>query len=204
MSNYNKGLSFGKTTPVVMNLLIINGLVFLAQNIFDGENRVLTSWLALWPWNSGLFRPWQLITHMFTHGGIGHILFNMFALWSFGSWLERDWGAKKFLFFYFTCGVAAALAQMFLTSSPAVGASGAIMGCLGAFAWLYPNSELFMFPIPFPVKAKYAIAVIAAIDIFGGVYPTGDNIAHFAHLGGLIMGIILVIYFKKNQQSRWQ
>lgn len=194
--------SFGKTTPVVMNLLIINGLVFLAQNFFDGQEATVTSFMALWPWNSGFFEPWQLVTHMFAHGGIGHILFNMFALWSFGSWLERIWGPKKFLFFYFACGLAAAAAQMFLSTSPAIGASGAIMGLLAAFGYLFPNQQLFMFPIPFPVKAKYAIAVIAAIDIFGGVYPTGDNIAHFAHLGGLVMGFALVLYW--NQQKKKQ
>lgn len=197
----NYGSSLGRTTPVVLNLLIINGLVFLAQNIFDGAEGNLTSWLALYPYNSGYFRFWQLITHMFAHGGIGHILFNMFALWSFGVMLERVWGAKKFLFFYFACGLAAAIAQMFLSSAPAIGASGAIMGVLGGFAYLFPNTTLFMFPIPFPVKAKYAIAVIAAIDIFGGVYTTGDNIAHFAHLGGLIMGFLLVLYWNRNDKK---
>lgn len=198
----NYGSSFGRTTPAVLNLLIINGLVFLAQNIFDGQDGNLTNWLALYPWSSGYFKFYQLITHMFAHGGIGHILFNMFALWSFGIMLERVWGAKKFLFFYFACGLAAALAQMFLSNSPAIGASGAIMGVLAAFAYLYPNLTLFMFPIPFPVKAKYAIIVIAAIDIFGGISPSSDNIAHFAHLGGLVMGFLLVFYWKRTGKER--
>ncbi len=197
----NYGNSFARTTPAVLNLLILNGLVFLAQNIFDRQGFNLTGFLALYPIESGLFEPWQLITHMFTHGGWGHILFNMFALWSFGSWLERIWGPKKFLFFYFVCGLAAAAAHLFLTHEAAIGASGAIMGLLGAFAYLFPNQQLFMFPIPFPVKAKYAIAVIAAIDIFGGVYPTGDNIAHFAHLGGLLAGFALVIYWNKTNKK---
>jgi membrane associated rhomboid family serine protease len=195
------GSSSGKTTPAVLNLLIINGLVFLAQNFFDSETFSLTGFLALYPIKSGLFEPWQLITHMFTHGGWAHILFNMFALWSFGSWIERIWGPKKFLFFYFVCGLVAAAAQLLFSDSPAIGASGAIMGLLGAFAYLFPNQQLFMFPIPFPVKAKYAIAVIAAIDIFGGVYPTGDDIAHFAHLGGLIAGFALVIYWNKTNKK---
>ncbi len=142
----NLGSSFGRTTPAVLNLLIINGLVFLAQNIFDGPEGKLTNFLALYPYNSGYFHFWQLITHMFAHGGIGHILFNMFALWSFGIMLERVWGAKKFLFFYFACGLVAAFAQMFLSNSPAIGASGAIMGVLGGFAYLFPNTTLFMFP----------------------------------------------------------
>ncbi len=202
MANNQYGNSFSRTTPVVLNLLIINALVFFAQYMFDKGDSQLTRILALYPYNSGAFKFYQLITHMFTHGGIGHILFNMFALWMFGSMLERIWGAKKFLFFYISCGLAAALAQMFLTNSPAVGASGAIMGLLAAFAYLFPNTELFMFPIPFPVKAKYAIALFAAYDLFGGLNPGMDNIAHFAHLGGLVMGFIIVLYWnKKNKQT---
>ncbi len=200
MAYNNYGNSFQKTTPIVLNLVILNAVVYLIQRLFDGPDEAVTTWLALWPINSGMFKPYQIITHMFTHGGFGHILFNMFALWSFGSWLERVWGPKKFLFFYIVCGLAAAVAQLFLSNSPAVGASGAIMGLFAAFAYLFPNTELFMFPIPFPVKAKYAIAVMACIDLFGGVYPAGSNIAHFAHLGGLVMGFILVIYWNKTNK----
>jgi membrane associated rhomboid family serine protease len=115
--------------------------------------------------------------------------------------LERVWGPKKFLIFYFACGLAAGIAQLFLSNAPAVGASGAIMGLLAAFAYLFPNTQLFMFPFPFPVKAKYAIAIMAAIDLFGGVYSTGSNIAHFAHLGGLVMGFILVIFWNKTNKK---
>ena len=201
MSFNSTGNSFQRTTPVVLNLIIINALIFLAQSLFDGEDAKITSWLALWPVNSGFFKLHQLITHMFSHGGIGHILFNMFALWSFGSWLERIWGGKKFLFFYMACGLAAAVAQLFLSNAPAVGASGAIMGLFAAFAYLFPNTELFMFPIPFPIKAKYAVAGMAAIDLFGGVYPAGSNIAHFAHLGGVLMGFILVLYWNKTNKQ---
>lgn len=201
MSFNSTGNSFQRTTPVVLNLIIINALIFLAQSLFDGEDAKITSWLALWPVNSGFFKLHQLITHMFAHGGIGHILFNMFALWSFGSWLERIWGGKKFLFFYMACGLAAAVAQLFLSNAPAVGASGAIMGLFAAFAYLFPNTELFMFPIPFPIKAKYAVAGMAAIDLFGGVYPAGSNIAHFAHLGGVLMGFILVLYWNKTNKQ---
>lgn len=187
-----------RLTPVVKNLLIINVLVFIAQMMFDGPGQKLTYILALWPWQSGNFQPWQVITHMFTHGGFGHILFNMFALWSFGTILEQRWGAKNFIIFYLACGLAAALAQMLISPAPAVGASGAIMGLLAAFAYRFPNLTLFMFPIPFPIKAKWAIAIIAAIDLFGGVAPTGDNIAHFAHLGGLLMGFALVMFRKQT------
>jgi len=108
---------------------------------------------------------------------------------------------KKFLIFYLVCGLAAGVAHLFLSNSAAVGASGAIMGLLGAYAYLFPNTQLIIFPIPFPVKAKWAIIGIAAIDLFGGVYPTGSNIAHFAHLGGLVAGLILVIVWNKSNKK---
>lgn len=178
-----------RLTPVVKNLLIINVLVFLATMLFPN----LLNSLALFPVGSGRFQVYQVLTHMFAHAGFAHILFNMFALWSFGTILEERWGSRTFLIFYLLCGLGAAVAHMFLTNNPAVGASGAIMGLLGAFAFRFPNLTLFMFPIPFPVKAKYAIIFIALLDLFGGFSPTGDQIAHFAHLGGLVMGLILVL-----------
>ncbi len=200
---YNEyGNRFQRTTPVVLNLIILNALVYLVQRMFDTETFKVTNLLALLPLNAG-FKPYQLVTHMFAHSpfSIAHILFNMFALWSFGSWLERAWGPKRFLIFYLACGLAAGVAQLFLSNGAAVGASGAIMGLFAAFAYLFPNTELLMFPIPFPVKAKWAVAVMAAIDLFGGVQPAGSNIAHFAHLGGLVMGFILVIYWNKTNKK---
>ncbi len=201
MAFNNFGNRFQKSSPVVLNLIIINVLVFFVQKLFDGEEGKITSVLALWPYQSEFFKPYQLVSHMFTHGSFPHILFNMFALWSFGSLLEKVWGPKKFLIFYLVCGLAAAVAQLFLSDAPAIGASGAVMGLLGAYAYLFPNTELLIFPIPFPIKAKWAIAGIAAIDIFGGVYPTGSQIAHFAHLGGLITGLILVIIWNKGNKK---
>lgn len=201
MAFNNYGNSFQKTSPVTLNLIIINALVFVVQMLFDGQEAKVTGLLALWPYESGFFKPYQLVSHMFSHGGFGHILFNMFALWSFGSLLERVWGPKKFLIFYLACGLAAAVANMFLSNDPAVGASGAIMGLFGAYGYLFPNTQLFIFPIPFPIKAKWAIAGMAAIDLFGGVYPTGSQIAHFAHLGGLAMGLILVIIWNKGNKK---
>ena len=192
---------FQNTTPVVLNLIIINVLVFFSQLLFDGPDEKVTRMLALWPLKSGFFEPYQLVTHMFTHGGFGHILFNMFALWSFGTTLERVWGPKKFFIFYFVCGLAAGLAQLFLSDAPAVGASGAIMGILAGFVYLFPNIELLIFPIPFPVKAKYAIGGFALMDIFGVFNPGGSNIAHIAHLGGLLMGFILVIIWNKTNKK---
>ncbi|HXL55337.1 MAG TPA: rhomboid family intramembrane serine protease, partial [Chitinophagaceae bacterium] len=143
-----------------------------------------------------------LVTHMFAHSPaiFFHILFNMYALWMFGSVLERVWGPKRFLVFYMICGLAAGVAQMMLVKEgAAVGASGAIMGLLAAFAYLFPNTKFFILPFPFPVKAKYMVAALAAIDLFGGFHPgNADNVAHFAHLGGMVMGFILVLFWNKT------
>src|SRR5688572_7452045 len=144
------GSSMQKTTPVVLNLIIINAIVFVAQLVLD-KTMPFTNMIALYAYNSPLFEPYQLVTHMFAHGGFFHILFNMYALWMFGSVLERLWGPKRFLIFYFVCGLAAAVAQMFTIGElgiPTVGASGAIMGLLAAFAYLFPNTEFYILPFP--------------------------------------------------------
>ncbi|MGH2563130.1 MAG: rhomboid family intramembrane serine protease [Ginsengibacter sp.] len=199
---YNNYRPSQRIPPVVLNLIIINAIVFVAQLVFD-STLGLTNILALYPYNSGLFKPYQLVTHMFAHGGFLHILFNMYALWIFGAVLERMWGPKKFLIFYLVCGLAAGLTQMFfVTNAPAIGASGAIMGLLAAFAYTFPNTEFFIIPFPFPIKAKYMAAIFAAFDIFGG-FAGGDDIAHFAHLGGLVMGLILVIIWNKTDKKRF-
>ena len=198
-----------RITPVVLNLIIINVLVWIAQ-LFCDRTFGLTDMIALFPLDSGLFKPYQLVTHMFAHasydqfGGIVffHILFNMYALWMFGTALERVWGSKKFLIFYLSCGLAAGVAQLLLAHNPAVGASGAIMGLLAGFAYLFPNTEFFILPLPFPIKAKFMVIIYAAIDLFGGVHPgKTDDIAHFAHLGGLVMGFILVIIWNKTNRK---
>ena len=207
MSFNNPGNRLKQTTPVVLNLIIINALVYLLQFLFDGNGaeylyqQKITGKIALYPLGTSEFEPYQLITHMFAHGGFFHLFFNMFVLWMFGTMLERVWGAKRFLIFYFACGLAAAAAHLLLEDVAAVGASGAIMGLFGAFAFLFPNTELIIFPIPVPVKAKYAVAIMAAFDLFGGVSSAGDNIAHFAHLGGLAMGLLLVFYWKKSNNT---
>ncbi len=203
MAQYGNAMQ--RTTPVVLNLIIINALVYVAQMILD-KTMDFTSMIALYSYQSEFFRPYQLVTHMFAHdpSSIFHILFNMYALWMFGSVLERVWGPKRFLIFYLVCGLAAGVAQM-VTMSPmglAVGASGAIMGLLAAFAYLFPNTQFYILPFPFPIKAKYMVAIYAAIDLFGGLHPGGaDNIAHFAHLGGMVMGFILVIIWNKTNKK---
>ncbi len=202
MGYNNYGNRFQRTTPIVLNLIIINALVFATQMLLDGPDEKISRVLALWPYNSGLFKPYQLVSHMFAHGGFLHILLNMYALWMFGSVLEKVWGPKRFLIFYLVCGLAAGASQLFLANEPAVGASGAIMGLLAAFAYLFPNTQFYIIPIPFPIKAKYIVALYAAYDLFGGFHPGGaDNIAHFAHLGGLVMGFILVIIWNKTNKK---
>ena len=202
MSFNNYGNRFQRTTPIVLNLIIINGLVFLAQTFLD-KSIDLTNTLALYPYGSGQFKPYQLVTHMFAHANFMHILFNMYGLWMFGTVLERSWGPKRFLIFYFACGLAAGLSQaLFVHNSAAIGASGAIMGLLAAFGYLFPNTQFFILPFPFPIKAKYLVAIVAALDLFGGFTPgAADNIAHFAHLGGLVMGLVLVIIWNKTNKK---
>lgn len=207
MAFNNYGNRFQQTTPVVLNLIIINVLVYLIQAFFDGPetgnllDQQITSKIALFPYNTPYFKPYQLVTHMFAHGGFFHLFFNMFVLWMFGSMLERVWGPKRFFIFYFACGLAAGVAHLLLQNAPAVGASGAIMGLFAAFAYLFPNTQLIIFPFPVPVKAKYAVAIMAAFDLFGGVNSAGSNIAHFAHLGGLAMGFILVLIWNKTNKK---
>lgn len=190
--------------PVVINIIIINVLVFLAQMAFDGQTGWLTNRLALWHPRTGNFRFYELLTHMFTHAGWAHLLFNMYALWLFGSMLERNWGGVKFLIFYLACGLGAAVAQLYVVPSPvpAVGASGAVMGLLAAFAYTYPNVQFFIIPFPFAIKAKWIVVAYAAIDLFGGI-SGGDGIAHFAHLGGLATGFLLMIFWISKKKRRY-
>lgn len=257
-------------TPTVKQLLIINIMVFIGAYFIPNLNGMF----ALFNIEDSHFRIWQLITHMFMHANPMHILFNMFALVSFGSMLEHFWGPRKFLFFYISCGLGAALMQLginyleiqhflgeasSLNLSPGtikeifdantdadiksilqsagklnllneqnssalinavntshgsmVGASGAIYGLLVAFAFMFPTAELAMLFIPIPIKAKYFVPGIITVDLILGIYGSslfGDNssgggIAHFAHIGGAIIGFIMMWYWKKNQfnNRRW-
>ena len=242
--------------PVIKNLLIINALVFLAQNTVGKSYFNMDDIFALHTWQSPLFEPWQFITHLFMHGGFDHIFFNMFSLWMFGSVLENLWGPKRFLTFYFICGLGAALCHMivlffenqsmisaFYTINPnaedyllnaqhfidkyiptpqtvpiniqtakeivdvrlneaTLGASGAVFGCLVAFGYLFPNTTLMIFPIPIPIKAKWFVLFYAAYELYSAVRNSaGDNVAHFAHLGGALVGFLLVYFWNKNNRK---
>jgi membrane associated rhomboid family serine protease len=223
------GNRFQQTTPIVLNLIIINVLVYFAQVVTGGNQEPNTAGdlFALHHYKSTYFQPYQIVTHMFMHGGFFHLLFNMFALWMFGTHVERVWGPKRFLIFYFICGLGSAFFQMgsyahdfwqidhnvlspevydqyqaILRSSYTVGASGAIMGILAAFGYLFPNTEMIIIPIPVPIKAKWAISGMIALDVFGGVVKVqGDNIAHFAHLGGAVIGFLLVFFWNKTNKK---
>lgn len=217
---------FQSIPPVIKNLAIANALVFIAELTF-GEP--LINVLALHYYQSEEFGIWQFFTHMFTHGSITHILFNMLALWMFGATLEDIWGGKRFLIFYLLCGLGAAvvllgaytielnifmhrfsnnqmpyeeflLRKEMIIQSTAVGASGAVNGVMVAFAYLFPNSLVYLY-FAIPVKVKYVVIAYFLIDLFGGINPRfGDNVAHFAHVGGAIVGLILVITMNKNNR----
>jgi membrane associated rhomboid family serine protease len=225
MGFFDSGNSFQKTSPAVLNLIIANVLVFIAQYVFGESNA--SDLFALHHYKADIFKPHQVITHMFMHGSILHLLFNMYGLFMFGAIIEKIWGAKRFLLFYFACGLGAAIIQLAfyayefreidkarlnleeiliyqktLSAYATVGASGAIMGVVVAFGYLFPNTEMMIMPIPIPVKAKWLVMVIVAIDLFSGIANRpGDNVAHFAHLGGAITGFILVLYWNKTNKK---
>jgi membrane associated rhomboid family serine protease len=195
--------------PIVKNLIILNVLAWIAQLSLDSQYNI--TWKgALWPVNSPNFEPYQVFTNMFLHAPsfqmIFHILFNMFALFMFGRVLENVWGPKRFLFFYLACGVGAAAAHLLMQYfmggfAPAVGASGAVMGVMVAFGYLFPNTELMIVPIPVPVKAKWVVIGYVLLDLFGGFGKVaGDDIAHFAHLGGALTGFIIVLIWNKTNR----
>ena len=195
--------------PIVKNLIIINVLVWIAQLSLDSQYQ-LTVKGALWPVSTPFFKPYQIFTSMFLHAPsfdmFFHILFNMFALFMFGRVLENVWGAKRFLFFYLICGIGASATHLIMQQVmggfvPAVGASGAIMGIMVAFGYLFPNTEMMIVPIPVPVKAKWVVIGYVLLDLFGGFGKiAGDNIAHFAHLGGAITGFIIVLIWNKTNR----
>ena len=201
-----------RMTPVVKNLLIINVLVFLAQQAVP---QITSQFVGHYPLGGG-FEPWQVISHMFMHGGVGHLFFNMFALVVFGSALERVWGSKRFLQFYLLCGIGAFLifeatvgyslynliGQVSIEhpTGLVIGASGAVYGLLLGFGMLFPNTELMLLFPPIPIKAKYFVILYGLLELSMAMSNNqGDNVAHVAHLGGMVIGYILI---KKWQNSR--
>ena len=205
----------------VKNIIIINVLVMVMMAL--NETFMLEKFALFYP-TSPFFHWWQPVTHLFLHGGFAHLFFNMYALFIFGSVLERVWGVKKFLLFYFVTGIGAAAVHIGvqwiqmqalmnsagegsiaaiqaihnLKMTPTVGASGAIYGVLMGYAMLYPDSVLTLIFPPISLKAKWFVLIFAAIELALGIFGTRAGIAHFAHLGGLIFGFILIMYWKKR------
>jgi len=200
----------GKLTDAIKHLIIINVLFYVVTFFIPSMTEKMMEWFALFYPTSDYFQPWQFVTHMFMHGGLMHIIFNMYALWAFGSPLEQLWGKNKFFFFYFSAGLGAALvytlANYYMQSydAIAVGASGAVYGVLVAFAFNFPNAKLALIFFPVPIAAKYFIPIIVIGDLFFGFtrYSVG-NIAHFAHIGGALIGFLIMLYWKNNQFKRW-
>ena len=194
-----------KFPPVVKNLFIANVIVLLAQFVFEQQELMfLNIYGALWPIQSGLFKIWQLITHMFMHAGLEHLIFNMIGLWVFGRFLENFWGPKRFLEFYLICGIAAGAAHLAIEDVPAIGASGAVMGILVGFAYLFPNTSMMLLFFPVPIKAKYLALGMVAVDLFGGLSPQpGDRVGHWAHLGGAAAGFLLVLFWNKRNRKNF-
>jgi membrane associated rhomboid family serine protease len=213
----------GSMPPVVKNLLLVNILMYVITMItgnFMYEN------FALFYFKSPFFRPFQLVTHMFMHGGFTHIFFNMYTLFIFGSVLERVWGSQKFLLYYFVTGIGAALLHLgvmylqlqgyiadiqdgnlyaqaniqALMTTPTVGASGAIYGLLLAYGMLFPNNIMQLIFPPVALKAKWFVLIFGALELLLGLSGRGSDVAHFAHLGGMIFGFFLILYWKKNNR----
>src|SRR5574344_729084 len=201
--------------PVTKNLIIINVLMFIATLI---NQDFMVSTFALFYPKSPFFRPWQIITHMFMHGGFWHIFFNMYSLLIFGMVVERAIGSKKFLIFYFVTGLGAVAlhtgvewleAQIFMANeqvmayhnllmTPTLGASGAIYGVLIGYAMVYPQSRLTLLFPPVTLTAKWMVIIFAAIELFTGITGTADGVAHFAHLGGMLFGWLLIRMWRRQ------
>jgi membrane associated rhomboid family serine protease len=180
------------------NLIIANVLAFLLQEVLgDG----FTTLFALWPVASGFFMPWQVATYAFLHGGLMHLAFNMYGLWMFGSELERIWGARRMAVFYGASVLAAAAAELAVSAvignpSPTVGASGGLFGLLIGFAMLFPQRRIVLLIPPIPMPAWVFVALYGALELFLGVTGTASGVAHFAHLGGLLGGWLVIRYWR--------
>lgn len=246
--NFYYSNNFSSTPPVVKNLLIINALFYFGTFLLYQQGIDLVDYLGLHYWKSEQFKPHQLITYLFMHGSLSHILLNMFAVWMFGKVLENVWGQKKFLIFYMVTGIGAGITHLAIThfrlmsvyeslspeaisfaiqngydllngsrgpiefinnsnfvhavqliNTPTIGASGSVFGILLAFAMLFPNTKLMLLFPPIPIKAKWFVLGYGLIELYSGFANNpNDNVAHFAHLGGMLFGFFLIKYWNKN------
>ena len=211
-------MNFNNITPVVKNLILINIVFFIGSNIAENSlgEQTISNWLAVHYPTCENFKPIQLITYMFMHGSISHIFFNMFGLFMFGPPIEYNWGPKRFLFYYLATGFGAlildfavkyfqihytniSLEEVYaLVNTPMVGASGAIFGLLAAYAMMYPNNVIQLLFPPIPLKAKYFVLIYAAFELFSGVTGYQPGVGHFAHLGGALFGVLLILYWRNG------
>ena len=186
----------------VKHLLIVNVLCYLAYYVCASQRIInLNALLGLWTPATGYFRPWQLFTYMFMHGNLTHLFFNMFALWMFGNTMENIWGTKRFLVYYLACGLGAGLLTLLIPGAAlTVGASAAVYGLLLAFGLTFPNDYIYLYFLV-PIKAKWFVIGYAVIELFEGFF-INDGIAHFAHLGGMLVGLLLILWWRRNPFSR--
>lgn len=193
---------FQGVTEKVKLIFYINLVMFIAQTLTSLFHIPLTENLALYDYRTGNFQFYQLISHMFLHGGLIHLLFNMLAFITLAPAVESEYGSKKFLFYYFMSGLCAALLHMFLikSNSPMVGASGAIYGIMMLFAIIHPNEKLYFFGLV-GFRAKYLIPLILLLEVSLGLMNVNDNIAHFAHVGGALSGFIFGFYEKLRRRK---
>jgi membrane associated rhomboid family serine protease len=203
MAYYRFSFGYG-LPPIIKKLMIVMGAVFLLQTFVSGR---ITLYLGLVPilvWKK--YFLWQLATYIFLHGGFSHILFNLFALWMFGGELENFWGSRKFLFYFFFCGIGAGICTVIFSPYqfiPVIGASGAIYGILLAFGWLFPNRPIYIYFL-FPIPAKFLVIIYGLIELYASMEGTGGGIAHLTHLGGLLFGILYMAYPVIRQKIRRQ
>lgn len=218
-----------KLPTVTKNLLLINVLAWMGTMALGKYGIDLHRIFGLHFFMAPSFRLWQPVTYMFLHEGFEHIFFNMFALWMFGRVMEVHWGPKRFLWFYLLCGIGAAASQeicqflhyeitlaqygavyangmtvpmvTYLDSILTVGASGAVYGILLGYGMTFPDSQLFIFPFPFPIKAKWLIIVYFILELSLGIRNNAaDNVAHFAHLGGMLAGFLIILYWRRKER----
>jgi membrane associated rhomboid family serine protease len=182
-------------THVVKNLILINVIVFVAVR-FALPIHGIEDYFVLHRPGSPSFEPVQGITHMFMHADFGHLFFNMFGLYMFGSWVEEVLGPKRFLILYLSSGFIASVLQMISSPVPILGASGAVYGIIAAFATMFPNARMMLLFPPIPMKAKYMALLFIGLGLYSGLSGAQDGIAHFAHVGGAIMGFVMIKYWK--------
>jgi membrane associated rhomboid family serine protease len=193
---------FSLLPTAVKHLLIINALVFAADCVMQRQGLYLANYLALFSNSTGQFKLWQPLTYMFMHANFSHIFFNMFNLWMFGAAMENFWGTRRFLVYYLACGLGAGLIYSMIPGlHVTVGASAAVYGLLLAFGMTFPNEYIYLYFL-MPIKTKWFIAGMIVIELIQGVFYSYDGVAHFAHLAGMLIGFLLIMWWRKHPFSR--